>query len=376
MSHPKPGDVNLETKYLRRVLGNVDSRIELPDSLQGQALLHKLEGVKQDIPTDKKVKELLFPRKANLRSLLAYAAALLLVVGLFYSLNTHRPWELAVGVIPLGQDAELAPLSEGGGMSGRAQDSTPATPDEQLSGFALPGEAGDPGPQSLPGQQDGGQPTDIYPAIDGVGGPGMGTRLGQLGSLVLSYRPNDATDPNHLSSAPNVLLLLDPIRNVIVSQVDLPYMSEIASYYINGSILTLVGLAEGMTFIHSLDYTLPEYPESLLFLEKAGNLAAKGYFDGFLYVASHSPYLQPRSPSSIVLPNSDHQSTSTLTLVDLAQSVVYQTCVLGAGKEIILERTGAQIFYTADSQQRVANLDIALTGNLQATLANTELVSP
>ena len=375
MSHSKSGGASLEAKYLRKALDSVDSRIELPDSLRGQALLCKLEGVKQDIPANKKIMELIFPRQANVRSLLAYAAALVLVIGMFYSLGTHRPWELTVGRIPLEQETELQPLSEGGGMPGPSQDYAGTTPYEQVSGLAQPGEITDPGSQTLPEPQVGGQTTGGYPDIDGMGGAGMGTRLGQLGDYVLTYRPNDATDPDHLSNAPNVLFLLDPNSDAIVSQVDIPYMSEIASFYVSGSVLTLVGAAEGMTFIHSLDYTLPSAPVSLLSLDKPGALSAKGYFDGFLYVASHSADLQQRSPNSIVLQGSDYQSTSTLTLINLAQNAVYQTCILGAGKEILLERTGAQIFYTADSQQRVASLDITSGDTLQATFVNTQLVS-
>ena len=368
MSHSKSGGISLEEQYLRGALDSVDSRIGLPDSLRGQALLYKLEGVKQDIPAQQKVRELIFPRRANVRSLFAYAAALVLVVGLFYSLGTHRPWEVSVGVIPLEQEAELQPLSEGGGLSGASQDYTRSTPYDQPSY----GQTTDPGSQILSGQQEGVQPIDY---IDGVGGAGMGTRLGELGGYMLSYRPNDATDPDRLSNAPNTLFLLDPNSDTIVSQVDIPYMSEISSFYVSGSTLTLVGVAEGMTFIHSLDYALPDSPASVLFLDKPGELAAKGYFDGLLYVASHISDREQRSPNSIVLTDSDRQCSSTLTLIDLARNMVYQTCVLGAGSEILLERGGAQIFYTSGSQRRVAHLDITSADTLQATFVSTALVS-
>ena len=261
MSHLKAGaEINREMKYVRNVLADVDSRIELPDSLRAQALLHKLDGVTQDIPTETKIRELVLPRQKSLRPLVACAAAFLLIVGLVYGIGSQIPSEVASGVLPLEEPGiqQIAPIINGDTADISEPRTGETTPVESTSG---PVDVTTPSGDT---HTDGGQATDGYSAVDptiadgGVGGAGMGTRLGEFGDFLLFIQPKDAIDPDHY--APNVLLLFDPNQDVIIARIDIPYMTEITSFYINGTILTLVGVTDGAASVHLFDLTVPENP--------------------------------------------------------------------------------------------------------------------
>lgn len=365
---------NLEMKYLRKELFAVDSRIKTPESLNGYAMLRKLDGVEQRIPLEKKVKELIFPRRPNLGSWLTYAVAFTLAVGLFYGLGFHNHGNVTVGEIALPQNnGQLPPLDQGGGIS-------VAGADQHIDGVSAiaqetevsqaPWEAHISDHEALPG---------LYNIPEPFGGPGSVTRLGQFGEFVLSYRPNDATDPDHLSEAPKILLLFDADENNIISQIDIPYMTEIAAFYVNGSILALVGATEDKTYVYTIDYTFAENPVSFLLLDQPGALTAYNYFDGFLYVASHTTEIIQETESSIVLENSAEQGASVLTLINIMENTVNQIYVIGAGGEVQLNRTGARIFYMAygeesqPGQEWVARVDIVI-GALQMIFAGAEPV--
>jgi len=103
-----------EVKQVKKALEALDNRIVLPDSLRGSALLYKLDGIEPDVPAGKRVWELLFPRRPRFRVWAGYAAALVLVVGLFYNIGLNRP--LVPGEVSIGdQPGVLVPLLDGGG---------------------------------------------------------------------------------------------------------------------------------------------------------------------------------------------------------------------------------------------------------------------
>ena len=206
-----------DVKHLKKVLSAVDDRIELPESLRGSALLHKLEGIQPDTPTKRKVWEFVLPRQPRVRAWVASAAAFALVVGLLYSLGLNRPAELALGEIEIGgQSAELAALEQGGGIS-------------PINGHQANGVADQ-----------------------------MGTRLGEFREFVLYYRPNDAS--NHIE-APYLLLLLDADRQAIISQVEIPHITNIISFSSQGNTLTLLGTCgDSNTHTYSIDFTDTENP--------------------------------------------------------------------------------------------------------------------
>ena len=194
----------LEEKHLKKALCALDDRIALPDSLRGNALLYKLEGVQQDIPTEKKVRELVLPRRRRLHVWAGYAAAFALVVGLLYSLGQSRPAELAPGEIVIGSQAtQLAPLEEGGGIS----------------------------------------PT----------GAVTGTFLREMGPYLLYYRPSD---PVLRSEATTVLMLLDAEQQTVISQVEIPHITDIIFSSADGYLITLHGTCGDATeYTYTIDFT-------------------------------------------------------------------------------------------------------------------------
>jgi len=365
---------------LRKVLGAVDRRIETPERLSGRALRHKLDTIEQPVPWQHKLRELLFPRRPDLRSWLTYAVAFVLVVGLFYGLGFHRPpGDLAgVGGIELEQPGSTSRQNP--------SSASPGTNEVQPPASVLP-----PVENNAPTVDTPAQPgTGIEPVVgdlppvpfDGpaVGGAGLGTVLGELDDFVLVFRPNDSADPNHRSEAPNVLLLLDSDGQEIVSQIDLPYMTDIAAFHSNDSILAVVGTAGDSTYVYSVDYTDTENPVSLMLFSQPGVLTAENFFDGFLYVASHTAQNRDDTENLIVLENSTEQGTSILTLVNLAEGTLTQTGIVGAGGEVQLYRTEARVFYMADAEQYgelpeqwMARLDI-VTLTLQMVFAGIEPV--
>jgi len=364
---------NLEMKYLRKELLAVDSRIKTPESLRGHNMLRKLDGVEQRIPLEKKIRELIFPRRPNWGSWLTYAVAFALVVGLFYGLGFHNHNDVAVGGIAIPQNNELPQLEQGGGIS-------VAGGDRNIDGATavLPGTEGYQEAGLIPASGHGALPGG-YLDPEPFGGAGLGTRLGEFEDFVLSHRPNDTTDPDHLNEAPKVLLLLDADENNIISQIDIPYMTEIAAFYAKDYILTLVGTAGDKTYVYTIDYTFAENPATLLLLDQPGALTAHNYFDGFLYVASHTTEIIQETESSIVLENSAERGASILTLINISENTINQISVLGAGSEVQLNRTGARIFYMVSGeegqpgQEWVARVDIVI-GTLQMIFAGTEPV--
>ena len=197
-----------EADQLRKTLRAVDNRVVLPDSLRGSALLQKLDGIEPDVPTKRKISELVLPKRNRVRILAGYAAAFVLVVGLFYNLGINRPTEQGGEIEILGPAAELVRLQEGGGVSA-----------------------------------------------------GNGVPAAQLfGQYLLFHAPNPDTD----SEMPYLLLLLDADGQTVISQVELPkQMHQISRFYVDGSIVSLISRGE-QPFTFSVDFTDLENPVALL----------------------------------------------------------------------------------------------------------------
>jgi len=208
-----------QMKHLKKTLSAVDDRIKLPESLCAGALLCKLEGVQPNIPTGKKVRELVLPKRRRFRTLIGYAAAFALVVGLLYNLGLNRPDLLASGEIELGGPvAELAPIAPGGGISP-----------------AVEGRA-------------------VMPAHGEIG-----VRLGELGEYLLYYLPAEAGGPSH-SGIPIVLMLLDADGQAVISQVDLPYTTNIESFFTDGYVITFFNGSGQLLPTYTVDFTDPQNP--------------------------------------------------------------------------------------------------------------------
>ena len=192
-----------EAGRVKDALGALDKRIMLPDSLRGSALLHKLDGIQPDVPTEKKVWELVLPRRPRLRVIAGYAAALVLVVGLFYNIGLNRPVELAPGEIAIGgnQTTELPPLLPGGGG----------------------------GP--------------VHPAES--------TRLGEFGEFFLYHQPG--------------VLLLTDAGGQTVSRVEVPSLTSTPVFSAEGDLLTLHSTdSSSLNRAYTIDFSDPHNPVVLV----------------------------------------------------------------------------------------------------------------
>ena len=378
---------NLEAKHLKRTLGLLDARVVLPDSLKGSALVSRISSTHPRVSTQQKVRELLFPRRPNFRSWLTYAVAFLLIVGLFYGIEHQRLNSLGGELVLSPPNDDLPIMAEGGGQPGEFH---AAGEGQYPLGVRVGGEVTDdvysqPGVEvlddnevvsegeineSIPSEPD----VEYFVGTVAVGGAGMGTRLGEFGDFVLSYRPNDAADPDRLGYAPNVLLLLDADEVQIVSQHDIPYMTEITSFHLDGDVLVLVGSAGDIAHIQSIDYSDAQNPFTLLTLEQPGEIVAENYFDGILYLASHAPGLADDGSQIFVIEDSTEYGSVTLTLVNISESEVNRVVLSGVGSAVQLYRTEARVFYTVaaegyesyyyDYDQWMARVDIVM-GTMQ-----------
>jgi len=202
---------SLEFECLKKTLSALDSRVEMPESLRGGALLYKLEDVQPNVPARKKIRELVLPRR-GIRTLATYAAAFALFIGMLYGVVQGRPAEVASGEIAIGgQVAELAPLQEGGGIS---------------------------------------------PA-DGTVGV---TWLGEMGQYTLYYLLQDATASDYHSEKTQMLLFIKAYGQA-VSQVDIPHMTDISYFSVQGYLLTLHGTGnDTVAYTYTIDFSDSQNP--------------------------------------------------------------------------------------------------------------------
>ena len=208
----------VEVKRIKKTLDTLDSKIALPDSLRGQALLHKLDGVEPEIPVGRKVRELLLPRRRSMRTLATYAAAFVLMVGLVYTLGLGRTADLAQGEVVLGtsQVIESPPLGHGGGVS----------PPSPPVGYLV-------------------EEWDV---------PVTSTLLGEMGEYTLI----------HMSGERGNALLLMCAEGQAVSLVELEHEMEITSFYTQGYLLTLIGVNGESIYTYTIDFTDAVNPSTSL----------------------------------------------------------------------------------------------------------------
>lgn len=335
-------ELNKDIKYLRKVLGNVDSCIRAPDSLRGDVLLQKLEGVTQEPSPEEKVRMIMPKRLFTLRSGLTYAAAFLLIVGLFYGMGFDKQNDMLTGEISLAPYASLpdTPLLDGGGgteMARIAPESEEINPQANLQDSA---------PQENPMTfgMTVEEPAENPVTGGGVGGSGPSTRLGSYQDYILAFRPNDSTDPDHISEAPYLLELMKD--DAMVAQVDIPFITEISGYYGDADILTLVGAVPEGTGSFVLNMADVETPAVLAYLTQPGTLREARVANGILHVLSYSPTsVGEPGDNWIALSGSADEGACTITAVDMTGGVYNQVTFTGVGEEIKLFNISAYLYF-------------------------------
>lgn len=343
---------NLEVKYLRKVLGEVDDRIALPEGLRGDALLGLLEGVEQQAPPMSAT--LVKPRKwLNMRSGLAYAAAFVLIVGLFFGLGINRQDNLVDGSITLEprtspaalpqldqtQISDTLPESDTA-----AADSGPAT-----GGGAAQEETFQARMETFQMQEnpDAGGDGIRASAPEALGGI-VSTQLGAFGDYRLVSRPADENDPD--LSSDNVLELLDPEENRLVALIQLPAMTRVHSAFSGEELVTVVGSDDEAVYALILDLSNPEEPRTVTLLEQPGSLSGARLYEDVVQVVSYSGAPAGDSLEVVELPDSAESGAAIFTAVSLADGDHRQVAFQGAGDEIKLYNINAYVYYDSAAQ--------------------------
>ena len=261
--YSKNRETNYEIKYMRKVLQSVDDRILIPESVRGEALRLKLEGVQldQEPKPNARTGLRLVPRALAYRTGLTCAAAFLLIIALFYGIR--------------GQGGHL--ISGNMSIEGEA---VQETMDEMaIEEAAMPDEAADSMDTGGQTMFSGGTPRDNTApqsrASMGVGGGGVSTVLRETGKVTYSFRYNDSTDPDK-ANYPITVEIADNSTGETVTQVDIPDMQSVENLYAYEDGMVLVGM--GNTGVVTRCYSVQEgvEPAGRLVVAQEGALYASG----------------------------------------------------------------------------------------------------
>jgi hypothetical protein len=378
---------NLEMKYLRKRLSEVDKRIVLPDSLQGSALLARLDGVEQKAPPMRVA--LISPRRLlNARSGFAYAAAFLLMVGLFYGLGIDKQNNLVDGMIALDREQGRSSAMQQDGQE--MLQPSPSAPEDSARSYALKSEESDQ-PEAAPPKGAEMAPFAAIPdssssialhremeqesASDAAIGGVLSTQLCTFGEdYVLACRPVDQNDPD--MGVSNVLEVLHHQENRLVALVPLPAMERVISAFTKDDLVAVVGEDQGFVYTLTVDLSHLEEPKPLELLEQPGVWKGARAFEDVVHVVSFAPQLLEGERNAVELPHSRETGTVIFTALSLKDGSYNQAAFLGAGEEMNLYNHSAYIYfngYTVEENNeetedlfvakiKLADLDIELGG--------------
>lgn len=320
---------NYEAKYLRKVLGEVDDGIPVPDSVRGDVLRAKLDNVYPDAKAapNKKSGTVFGLRWFGWQSGVTYAAAFTLIVALFYGLGLDRqavPDIVGDGValtepeVPVTFDAQAETESVTPEQSAWKQDS---------SENAQPSQGGaDNAPAShweAPQQQSG---------EGGVGGGGQATVLGTLAGYTYVWRANDATDPDK-GAYPVTMDVISDADAKLVAQIDIEDMQTVTAAYFTDTALVLVGADAQAVVTRSYDVTDPRTPGLMTTLSQPG-----------AYVGSH---LHENTVHTVTF-TEDAAALESIETEALPHALSENACVISA-VDCITHASAVKAFSGADN---------------------------
>lgn len=340
-------DENYEIKYLRKVLGQVDNRIRVPQSLDAQSLLPLLDGIESSSYETARRR----PRWISLQSGVAYAAAFALIVALFYSMELYRPQMLEGGMLVAesSQSAQALLAEDAADAGGDVQPETDlilvGDDSGDLSGEAVPDTA-------LPSQAGGIAEAAPVTAAFGIGGVESNLLLEQ-DNTAYYCRVNDSTDPDR--QAPVTLEIVDTASQELVSQIDISEMSAIDRCFVAENLLLLVGQNEDAVVISTYDNTDPASPAEMSSLARQGELVDARAYKDVVHVVSFSA--EPEN--AVTLPNAAYEDCLVITAYNTETSESYTRSFIGAKGTVQLHNLNAYIHYEGESEDGEAKDYIA-----------------
>lgn len=357
---------NYEVKYLRKVLGEVDERIKVPESVHGAALRHLLDDVPS--PAAPKQKEAALqpePRRVNrrrwlsLQSGIAYAAAFALIVALFYSLEYSKP-----NIIEGSMSAASQPTqSEQPGVTEQAQNPTQDDKPGAASGAAAENTEG---AQTAESAQDAsGDTAPESETLSAVGGSNQATLLLEQDTIAYYARANDASDPDK-EGFPVTLEVVDRGAQEIISQVNIPDMTFLDHCFVSDGFMLLLGPgADGGYLARTYRSVLAgEFTEDQVY-PLPGQLVDARVYKETAHIVTMAPTAPAEGAAFETLPNTQAEDTCTFAAVDLMTGETTQFSFVGAKGTVQLHNLNAYIHYEGtdeDGNERDYIAQITLDG--------------
>jgi len=376
---------NLELKYLRKRLSEVDRCIVLPDSLKGSALLPRLEGVEQKAPPMRVT--LMSPRHLfNVRSGFAYAAAFLLLVGLFYGLGFDKQNNLIDGTITLDRQQEQATASQP--VSEDIDQPLAAVPEASVKAFLATDEESSSDQLAIASNEENqaflaampeSQPSTVLKGemaengdSEAVGGV-LSTQLCTFGEdYVLACRPVDQNDPD--MGVSNVLEVLHNQENRLIALIPLPAMENVLYGFAGENLVAVVGEGQDYAYTLTVDLSNVEEPQTLELLAQPGAVKTARAFEHVVHVVSYAPEMLKEELNAVELPYSRETGTAIFTALSLEDGSSNQVAFLGAGEGIKLYNHSAYLSfngYTAGENN--AETEDVFVAKIQLDDLNIEL---
>jgi len=326
-------DKNYEVKYLRKVLGEVDEKIAVPDSVRGDALRCKLDNIYPDVPAapNKKSGTRFGLHWFSLQSGISYAAAFALIVGLFYGLGFNQQPEMNLVERNMALSDPNAPP--------RGEDTSEEQPlilfnqDEDVIDPAASGDTSVSSP-APPVQPDGVAGGDPYANPGGMGGGGVSTPLGTQGGYTYTWRSNDSTDPDK-GKFPITIDIVQDGSAAIAAQIDIPDMLGITDCYLTNSSLSVVGAGTEGVVTRSYLIATPWAPEELGSTVQPGGYISSRIHQDVIHTVTYCEEPGLITCETEELPYSVSQNACIVAALDTATGGTAQKAFMGADNENI-----------------------------------------
>lgn len=334
-----------EMKYLRKVLGEVDETIPVPESVRGSALRQKLDHIQPTAPPapDKKSGVTFGLHWFSLQSGLTYVAAFALIVGLFYGLGFHEPRpgieagdparpEITQQVEDVPDPVSQLPNGDDPAVSQPPAETDPQKPVEPSGG--------EPAESSTPASSE----------SSAWGGGGKASTLGSNAGYAYTWRANDAADPDKSGFPVTIDIVKEGSQ--LVSQIDIPDIQVIMEAMFTETTLSVVGTYEGGVITRCYDISTPEEPVELAVQSQPGGYVNTRVYQDVVHTVTYVPEAAEYECETVQLPHTDAKSACVVSAVNVATGETAQKAFLGADSDISLQNLNVYLFYTGSGDEQ------------------------
>lgn len=324
----------MEIKYLRKMLVQVDARISTPQSLSGDALREKLDGIPVPRAQRRDWRRFFSPQSG-----VTYAVAFALMIALFFSLEYYSPDMIndVLHIAPSGSEASAA---------GELQSAEPTA--ASVAAFALPvNEEPDAGAEISSSPEavlflD--EPAETF----GVGGGGEAVLLLTQDMYSYYYRVNDTTDPDK-QAFPVTLEIADTAAGLSVAQIDIPDMNSVERLFVQGDKLIVVGVGETGLVTRSYGLANPGSPEEQLMKTQPGEFVDARIYKDIVHIVTATDAV-PQDCETVALPGAEASDSCVITAVNVSTLETGQKAFSGAKGTVQLYNLNAYIHYEGENE--------------------------